>query len=219
MDELKRSHAYQWQRLWALTVCLNERRYWTSLALSHAPSLSLCSGQTQFPAPVSRKWDAVCFFISVLSYVLMASVFVSLYGFIFCIPKNKSQSCIEWHIWTDSNIGNQIFISQLWLYFSEFWVLSINLRFYILHLQLFFSEFWIYISSFWGYTLLKIKGLYWHQWFHKEPLPSMETFHSTKVLYSRKRFFRLLKYSSYSEKVRIKRITIFYCAIVKIRIV
>lgn len=109
MDRLRRSHAYQWQRLWALTVCLNERQYWTSLALSHAPSLSLCSGQTQFPAPVSRKWDAVCFFISVLCYVLMASVFVSLHCFIFCIPKNKSGSCIEWHIWTDSNIDSQLF--------------------------------------------------------------------------------------------------------------
>ncbi len=29
-------------------------------------------------------------------------------------------------------------------------------------------------------SLLKIKVLYWHQWFHKEALPSMETFHSTK---------------------------------------
>ncbi len=30
------------------------------------------------------------------------------------------------------------------------------------------------------FTLLKIKVLYWHQWFHKEPLPSMEPFNSTK---------------------------------------
>lgn len=36
-----------------------------SLTFSPSPSLSFCSGQTQFPAPVSRKWDAVCFFITV----------------------------------------------------------------------------------------------------------------------------------------------------------
>ncbi len=28
-------------------------------------------------------------------------------------------------------------------------------------------------------TLLKIKVLYWHLWFHKEPLTSMEAFHNT----------------------------------------
>lgn len=91
MDGLRRSHAYQWQCLWALTVCLNERQYWTSLALSHAPSLSLCSGQTQFPAPVSRKWDAVCFFISVLCYVLMASVLVSLHFYLLHAEKQKRE--------------------------------------------------------------------------------------------------------------------------------
>ncbi len=30
-------------------------------------------------------------------------------------------------------------------------------------------------------TLLKIKVIYWHQWCHKEPFPSMELFHSTKA--------------------------------------
>ncbi len=43
-----------------------------------------------------------------------------------------------------------------------------------------------------AYTLLKIQVLYWHQLFHKEPLPSKEPFHSTKVILW-KIFFGLLK--------------------------
>ncbi len=31
-----------------------------------------------------------------------------------------------------------------------------------------------------SYALLKIKIYYWHQWFNKEALPSMEPSHSTK---------------------------------------
>jgi len=30
------------------------------------------------------------------------------------------------------------------------------------------------------FTLLKIKVVYWHLWFHEEPLTLMESFHSTK---------------------------------------
>ncbi len=37
-------------------------------------------------------------------------------------------------------------------------------------------------------TLLKINVLYWHRWFHEEPLTSMKPFHCTKVSYRGKRF-------------------------------
>ncbi len=45
--------------------------------------------------------------------------------------------------------------------------------------------------------------LYKKKRFLKRPLTSMEPFHCTKVLYSRKRFFRLLKRSSHEEKKKV----------------
>ncbi len=42
------------------------------------------------------------------------------------------------------------------------------------------EEWWSYMIVISPYTLLQIKVLYWHLWFHKEPLTSMEPFHWTK---------------------------------------
>ncbi len=47
------------------------------------------------------------------------------------------------------------------------------------------------------FSLLKIKVLYWHLWFHEEFLTSVEPFHFTKgklkTVTEKKRFFRLFK--------------------------
>ncbi len=43
------------------------------------------------------------------------------------------------------------------------------------------------------YAFKRLKLLYWHWWFHKEHLTSMECFHWTKVLNSGKRLFTFLK--------------------------
>ncbi len=50
-------------------------------------------------------------------------------------------------------------------------------------------------------TPLKIKILYWHLWFHEEPLTSMESFHCTKDYLYWKRFFKWLKCSSTKKKM------------------
>ncbi len=47
-----------------------------------------------------------------------------------------------------------------------------------------------------SYALLKIKIHFWHQWFNKEHLPSMEPLHSTKGSLQWKRF--LLNIKTYS---------------------
>jgi len=43
-----------------------------------------------------------------------------------------------------------------------------------------FSEIYCRFFFHCYYSLLKIKELYWHLWFHEEPLTSMELFHCTK---------------------------------------